>query len=163
MRERVAAPDMLAIFQALTGLECWHVAAGGDPGGSFSLALGDKVRRKTPLQIKVPPTEFDLYQGYAQLMIWCSWRMERHGEPVTSSKSEDGGANSLDSLKNASILRVEVSPGAWDLKISFSGARQVCVFCDHVSDGLPDLNYSIGLGNSQLLVGPGSRWRIVKT
>jgi hypothetical protein len=155
-------PELRTLVGSLQGLRCWYVSGGGAAGPTFQLALGAKVPRQAPLRNPAHPEEFRRFEGEANLLVWCSWRLDGPDRPLTSSDdTPDAVRQGLAELIGACIEAAAVSPPAWDLTVQFSGDRQLRVFCDHVP-GEPsfDGNWELWLRRTAAFVGPGARCTI---
>jgi len=153
--------DIKKLLTPLVGLRCWHVGTGELLGSSFGLALGRKHRRRFSLSNPTQNIEFREYMGEVSLLVWCTWRLDGPVEAVTSSDEDyEAMATGLKVLVGQKILKIEVSPPAWDLCITFSNDLQLRVFCDHVP-GNPsfDGNWQARVRDTIVAVGPGYKWR----
>jgi hypothetical protein len=74
----------MAMVDSLRELPCWYVSCGGAVGPSFQLALGNRVLRNRPLKNSAHPDEFRRFEGEANLLVWCSWRLDGSEGPRTS-------------------------------------------------------------------------------
>jgi hypothetical protein len=83
----VSNPQIGALVQQLVGLPLWFVNCGGAAGSSFSLALGGKVARASPLKNPSVSQDFREHTGEANLYVWCSWRLVA-GDALASSDQE---------------------------------------------------------------------------
>ena len=147
----------------LIGLGCWYVNAGGNRvGSSFSLAFGDKVARSVPLSNSAHPEDYRNYEGTANVLVWCTWRLDGRDEPVTSSDdTEEGIVSGLGRLSGCSIVDIVVERPCWDLKILFSPFYRLQLFCDHVpGDPSFDGNWEMHLPNEQFYFGPGNKLEV---
>jgi len=142
-------------MQRLAGLPCWYVS-GGATGSTFSLALGEKIPRPTPLWSNDIENVFSLHRGSASLYVWCSWRLDGPNEAIASS--DQGGDTFMPELRRlvgTTIDTVSVSPGACDLSLAFGGLV-LKVFCDHVlPDPSFDGNWEATMDEVAVAVGPG--------
>lgn len=155
------APDIaVQVRSSLIGLECWYVSAGGNyVGSSFSLALGGKVPRERPLTNTAHSDEFRNYKGEANLLVWCSWRLDGQESPQSSSDDTDEGRlRALDQLVGARVVDVVVERPAWDLKLLFSPFYSLKLFCDHVpGDPSFDGNWELHTPSGGCYFGPGAK------
>jgi hypothetical protein len=145
---------------SLVGLKCWYVNAGGSAGSSFSLTLGNKIRRGKPLRNPDVSEEYRLYDGEASLLVWCSWRLDGPDEAITSSDEDtEVLADKLQVLVGRTMTEATVSGRACDLDVVF-GDLALHVFCDHVP-GNPSFDGNWQLHYGQRIVAPGPGYRVV--
>ncbi len=144
----------------LVGLDCWYVASGGKHVGStFSLAFGARIPRKFPSKNIAHSDEFRNYDGEANLLVWCTWRLDGKDAPVTSSDdTEQNIKMGLAGLVGSKIEDVLVEHPAWDLRLLFFPFHQLRVFSDHVP-GSPsfDGNWELHTINGSYYFGPGTK------
>ena len=81
--------QLLTALRDLRGLPCWHVSVGGSTLPTFQLALGAKIPRAIPLQNPMQPAEYRDNDGEANLLVWCSWRLDAPDRPLTSSDDSE--------------------------------------------------------------------------
>jgi hypothetical protein len=151
--------DLRKCLSYIINLECWYVNAGYGVGSSFSISLGKKVPRKIPIKNPKQSEEYQRYEGEADLLIWCSWRLDSKIAPVASSDENSTViASSLKILIEKKILAVKVYEPAWDLYIKYSNDLKLHVLCDHIP-GNPSFNgnWDIKVGDTIISVGPGYR------
>jgi hypothetical protein len=156
------SPDPHTLVRSLEGLPCWYVSCGGCTLPTFQLALGDKVRRAVALKNLAHPEEYRHYEGEANLLVWCTWRLDGPEGPLTSSDdTADAITRNLDRLRDAKVRSASLTPNTWDLRVSFRNRLKLTVFCDHVpGDPSFDGNWELWLRNLSLIVGPGNRWSV---
>lgn len=153
-----------AIEQALdrlVGLECWYVSAGA-VGTTFELALGDRVPRSVPLKNPDHSAEFRQFEGEANLLVWCTWRLDGSEAPLSSSDDvPERVVAELGRLVGAKVANARVDGPAWDLSLDFSNGLCLRVFADHVP-GEPsfDGNWELVLEQTAVYAGPGVRVEI---
>ena len=142
----------------LIGMPCWYASAGGKHlGSTFSLALGRKIPRDTPLKNQGHADEFRNYEGEANIVVWCTWRLDGPDAPVSSSDdTEEGIQAALEGLVGASIVDVIIERPAWDLRLLFAPFHRLSLFCDHVP-GEPsfDGNWELHTKDEAYYFGPG--------
>jgi hypothetical protein len=151
--------EAVSFVQKLRGLRCWYVSTGGVVTPTFQLALGGKVRRARPINNRVHSEEYRLFEGEANLLVWCTWRLDGPGGPLTSSDdSEEQIVAQLSRLVDAKVRSASITSVAWDLLVTFWNGPRLRVFCDHVQ-GSPtgDGNWDLWRMDRALCVGPGSR------
>jgi len=151
--------EVQAILRCLTDMPCWHVSAGKGTGSSFSLALGKKIPREHALKNVLQAEEFQKCEGEANLLVWCTWRLDSQLEAVTSSDEADEIiSKKLDVLVGNRIILMEVVPPAWDMHVSFSNDLHLVIFCDHVpGDPSFDGNWQLRVQKHRVYAGPGYR------
>lgn len=154
--------DPSAFVNKMLGLPCWYVSTGGAAGSTFELALGNKVPRPRRLKNPAHSEEFRLFDGEANLLIWCAWRLDGSEGPLTSWDDTDANIKAmLAKLVGAAVESVAVTPMAWDLTLRFTADLTLRVFCDHVpGDPSFDGNWELWLADRGLCVGPGTRWTL---
>jgi hypothetical protein len=156
--------EVRSLVRSIRGLRCWYVSYGGAAGPTFQLALGKKVRRSVPVRNPVHSEEYRQFEGEANLLVWCTWRLDGPSGPLTSSDdTPEGISKGLPQLREAKVRGASLIDNAGDLIISFSNKLKVRIFCDHVP-GAPsfDGNWELWLTDRALLVGPGSRFEFVE-
>jgi hypothetical protein len=154
--------NLAAQTRSLEGLGCWYVSCGGAAGPSFQLALGGKVPRQAPLKNQAHSEEFRRFEGEANLLVWCTWRLDGPDGPLTSSDDTTANiATELQKLVGAAIESVALLPPAWDLTVRFNNGLMLRVFCDHVP-GEPsfDGNWELWRRGVAVFVGPGARYEV---
>lgn len=143
-------------LRKIDGLRCWHVGTGGAVGSSFSLALGQKVKRRVSLRnCRVSP-DYREYRGTGTLVVWCAWRLE-DVEGRCWSWEDPEQADGLQRLVGKRVAGLRLFEPAWDLVITFTGGFSLRVFCDHTeADGF-DGNWEAVVDDVEVAAGPGSR------
>jgi len=150
--------DRVAFFnivkETLLNHTCWHVNY-GRVGAVFELAFEPKVRRKIPLTPSDYSDEFRHFEGEANLMVWCSWRLDSKEGPLASSDDESG-SELLVRLIGLKVTALWINISTWDLILRFGDEFLVNVFCDHLP-GNPsyDGNWYLTVKGSLLRAGPG--------
>lgn len=117
----------------LTGKRCWYVSCGGAVGSSFKLAVGEMVKRESPLGNKAHPPIFRANYPEFGVLVWSSWRLSKGNRVLATSDAWDERPDSaarLRSLKGLRVSQVVVRGGFGDLALSFSDGRRLDVFCD---------------------------------
>ncbi len=154
--------ELQTLVRSITGLSCWYVSCGGVTLPTFQLALGNKVPREKPLNNSAHPEEFRRFKGEANLLVWCSWRLDGADGPLTSSDDTPTNIkNQLNQLIDARVESVDVAAPAWDLTVRFANGLQLHAFCDHVpGDPSFDGNWEMWRGDVAVVVGPGVRYVI---
>jgi hypothetical protein len=144
-------PELGTLVGSLQGLRCWYVSCGGNVGSTFQLALGEKVPAHSE--------EYRAFEGEANLLVWCAWRLDGPGRPLASWDDGDAAVkDGLLKLVGTRVESVELTPPAWDLTVRFSGGLHLRIFCDHVpGDPSFDGNWELWLRHVAVLVGPGER------
>jgi len=154
--------EMLIVTDHLRSLMCWYVSCGGAAGPTFQLALGDKVPRSVPLKNMMHSETYRHFEGSANLLVWCTWRLDDATAPITSSDDETSSIErGLAKLAGAAVYEATVVPPAWDLTVQFSNGYRLSVFCDHLP-GQPsfDGNWELVSRSHALYVGPGSKYSV---
>ncbi|MEY2931560.1 MAG: hypothetical protein RL033_2309 [Pseudomonadota bacterium] len=151
----MSSPSPSDLAQQLIGLPIWFVNCGGAAGSSFSLALGGKVRRSSPLKNPSVSQEFRDQTGAANLYVWCSWRL-MVGERLASSDQDAAVFQSvLQALMGSVVQSVAVMEPFQDLEL-ITDAGQLQLFCDHVPPKMSyRLNWELTVPTATLVVGPG--------
>src|SRR5436309_474340 len=115
-----ASSKLKRLLLSLAGLPCWYVSRGGAAGSSFQMALGEKVPRAIPVKNRVHPEEYRRNEGQANLLVWCSWRLNGPEGPVASSASPSKSLErSLDQLIGSTLLSCTPVTEAWDFIAKF--------------------------------------------
>src|SRR5438270_7954122 len=150
---------LMDLLTSLKNLPCWYVSCGGAAGPSFQLALGRKVSRSLPLKNAAHPEDYRLHEGEANLLVWCSWRLDSAEGPLVSSDcSSTAIMQHLQRLKGATLLGCAPISPAWDLKAIFDNDCCLYIFCDHVGDDASlDSNWELWCQGIAAIVGTGSR------
>jgi hypothetical protein len=149
--------EMNTLVNSLTMLECWYVSCGAT-GSTFQLAFGRKVPRTERLRNPDHSVAYQKFEGEANLLVWCAWRLDTLDRPVTSwDDTTQGFEQGLARLIGARVESFELRPPAWDLDVRFTNGLTLRVFCDHVP-GEPsfDGNWELWKEDKALFVGPGA-------
>ena len=113
-----ALSDPRSLVHSLEGLRCWYISCGGAAGATFQLAFGDKVHRAAVLKNPAHSEEYRHYEGEANLLVWCTWRLDGPEGPLTSSDDvQEGVVRSLAQLQDAKVRSVSLTPNSWDLHL----------------------------------------------
>src|SRR5580700_5308950 len=122
--------DLSAQVRSLQGLGCWYVSCGGAAGPTFQLALGNKVLRRSPIKNPAHSEDYRRFEGEANLLVWCTWRLDGPEGPLTSSDDTTSNVVAhLEKLVGATIGSVNLAPPAWDLSVAFTNGLTLRVFC----------------------------------
>jgi len=150
-----------AVKHALIDAKCWYVSDGA-VDGTFQLALGERVQRRVRLQAEHHTSEYRNYEGTANLLVWCSWRLDSQDDVITSSDDEYSSiVEGLNRLIGSCINRVSILSPAWDLELQFNNEFTLNVFCDHVpGDPSYDGNWYLTLRESLFFAGPGVKFGV---
>lgn len=153
------APELEALVRLLAALPCWYVSGPG-PSGTFQLALGAKVPRPIVLKNPAQSDEYRQFEGEANLLVWCAWRLDGVDMPVSSWDDDAKGIEAgLGRLVGAAIASVTLRAPAWDLEVAFTNGLNLRVFADHVpGDPSYDGNWEIWFRHQAVIVGPGTHW-----
>lgn len=149
------------VVAALSGKNCWHVSCGGAAANTFKLALGAKIpRAESESSFLGNSDEHDRYEGEANLLVWCSWRLDSDVAPLTSSDdTQKNVVVTLNRLVGQTILKVGIEMPGWDLRIDFSDRLSLRIFCDHVpGDPSFDGNWDLFLRDQIISIGVGSQF-----
>jgi len=141
---------------------CWYASCGGAALTTFQLAIGDKIPRSVMLRNTAHSEDFRTHEGEANLLVWCTWRLDGIDAPVTSSDDGvDRVVEELNSLVGRDVVNVVVDLPGWDLHLDFTGGMRLHVFCDHVP-GDPSFNgnWLLSLKNKRICIGVGSKCKI---
>jgi hypothetical protein len=147
------------MVSSLQALRCWYASCGGAAGAAFQLALGEKVPRRIPVKNPMHSAEYCHFEGEANLLVWCTWRLDAPDRPVTSSDDTAKAlTQGLQKLVGATIESVSLTAPAWDLTLEFSNLLALRIFCDHVpGDPSFDGNWEIWARDAAAFVGPGAQ------
>jgi hypothetical protein len=132
----------------LTNKRCWYVNC-GVADGSFSLALGERVRRVAPLTNENHTEEYREFEGEINVLVWCTWRSSDGRKLVASSDSDDSVMKAaLGNLVGDALTKLSVDNVTWDLILVFRSGIILQLFCDQVDDTSSiDSNWEIYVGN----------------
>jgi len=142
----------------LLGKQCWYVSCGGAAGTTFQLALGKRVARRIPLTNPAHTEEYRSFEGEANLLVWCTWRLDSPEKPLTSADDAvENVVTILEELVNRTILKVWIDLPGWDLHLEFAGGLRLNLFCDHVRTS-PSVagNWDLFLIDKLIAIGAGS-------
>lgn len=143
------------VVRSLKGKRCWYVSSGA-VGTTFQLALGRRVLRGRPLRNESHPEAYRTHEGESNLLVWCSWRLDRGAVVLTSSNdSDENVVRELDRLVGRRIVSVAVVHPAWDLSLRFGDALSLQIFCDHVPTRFNG-NWDLATEGEMLSTGPGA-------
>jgi hypothetical protein len=150
------------IRDSLLGKCCWDVGSGGAASSTFELALGAKVPAvQLPLGPKhsLTPRQFE---GEANLLVWCSWRLDEPARPLSSSDDlVEHVQQALSRLVGTHITTVQIDLPGWDLHLDFANGLRLHVFCDHLpGDPSFDGNWELWLTDQIIAVEAGSRCEV---
>src|SRR2546430_12818252 len=73
------------VIQALLGKPCWYVSCGGSVGATFQLAFGAKIPRDHVVNNRAHSDEYRHFEGEANLLVWCTWRLDGPETPRSNS------------------------------------------------------------------------------
>jgi hypothetical protein len=154
--------ELATLVRNLEGLTCWYVSSGGAAGSTFQLALGGKIPRSRPLTNPAHPEEYRRFEGEANLLVWCAWRLDGEDRPLTSwDDSSETVSQELGRLAGLRVEAVALARPAWDLALRFSGGLHLQLFADHVpGDPSFDGNWEVWLPQVAAFVGPGAAYVI---
>jgi hypothetical protein len=157
---RVSSQPSSALVQHLIGLPIWFVNCGGAAGSSFSLALGGKVRRSSPLRNPSVSQEFREHTGEANLYVWCSWRLVV-GDSLASSDQEPAQFQTvLSALLGGVVLSASLPEPFHDLELVTDKGR-LQLFCDHVPPAMSyPFNWELTVPGATLSAGPGIKLEV---
>lgn len=146
------------IHDLLVGKRCWYVSCGGAAASTFELALGEKKPREHPLANVKHEEEFRNFEGEANLLVWCTWRLDNANGPVSSSDDAVEHIQAeLVRLRGAAIADVKVELPGWDLQIAFVNDLTLRIFCDHLpGDPSFDGNWELWLPDKTITIDVGS-------
>lgn len=158
----VAIDELVAEVKENLRKKCWYVSCGGAASTTFELALGKKVRRGFVVRNPAHSWDFRNFEGEANLLVWCTWRLDGANGPLTSSNDTvEHVVAALERLTDKTIVDVRVDLPGWDLHLEFSGGLRLHVFCDHVpGDPSFDGNWELTLTNRCIAIGIGSKCEV---
>jgi hypothetical protein len=159
-----SADKILQILRPALKQVVWHVSVGGCTLPSFELAIGGKVRRKSPLKNTAQPILFRQYKPQISFLVWCAWRLDNDESVLTSHDcEEDEIVNGLKRINGQSIELIRVISPAWDLALRFQNNLTLNVFCCYAgkSPGF-SVNWQARLNDVRVGAGPGSQFRLEK-
>ena len=135
---------------SLTHMPCWYVSSGEGVCASFKLALGGKVKRDVEIKNLKHSELYRTFKGEVNLLVWCSWRLERGPDILCTSKYTHEDIDvALAQLVGLDIVGVtEMSP-MWDFRMSFSDKTSICIFCDNGDDDC-DRNWTLSFSGRSI-------------
>jgi hypothetical protein len=156
--------DGISYVEAMRGMRCWYVSTGGAVGSTFELALGGRVPRLVPLNNPGHSDEFRRFEGEANLLVWCAWRLDGADGPLTSwNDSQTSVESQLGKLIGNTVEGVEFLSPAGDLSLRFSGNLTLRIFADHVSpEASMDSNWELWCQDAAVLVEAGGHIKLDK-
>jgi hypothetical protein len=151
------------VVDSMRRRKCWHVTAAPANLSTFELFLGEKVPRDPVLRDYLVARhdradEADEFEGEANLMVWCTWRLDGKEAPLSSSDdTSEHVAEAMQALVGREALDARVDLPGWDLHLTFSGGLALHVFPDHVP-GDPSFsgNWELFLRDKIIAIGVGS-------
>ncbi len=150
------------IFRYCLNKTCWHVSVGGCTLPSFSLAIGDKIKRKKALKNTAQPAKFRAYTPEISIFIWCAWRLDSSNLVIATNDGDESAiTRELKRIRDKSIVSIDVNPPAADLVIQFQNDLRLMVFCNRMrTTPILERNWQAQFGQTRILAGPGSRLEI---
>ena len=102
--------------------------------------------------------EYRKYEGEANLLVWCTWRLDSTEQPISSSDdTTEHVVQALEALAGREVLNAVINLPGWDIDLSFSGGLVLHVFCDHLpGDPSFDGNWELFLRDRVISVGVGA-------
>lgn len=98
-------------------------------GTTFQFVLEKKISRSCPLLNLCHPQEHREYEGSANLLVWCGWRLDRGAETITSwDEKIESVRNGFEKLKGKKVIEFTTEPPAWDLRLKFTSSYLLKVF-----------------------------------
>jgi hypothetical protein len=161
---KISSEQVLAALKSVRHKACWHVSVGGCTLPTFSLAIGGKNKRDRALRNPAQPVAFRKYEPEISFFVWCAWRLEC-GDLVVAS--DDGDADeitrSLKRIVGKSVAKIEVTPPAWDLVMSFDKGLRLVVFCNHAGKK-PSFsgNWQAKVQHTRIIAGPGIKLEVAR-
>jgi hypothetical protein len=151
--------DVAAEVQRSLLKSCWYVSCGGSVGTTFQLVLGEKILRSVPVANPAHSDDFRHFEGEANLLVWCTWRLDSADAPLTSSDDAvEHVEKVLERLVGQTVVDVRVDLPGWDLHLDFTEGARLHIFCDHVpGDPSFDGNWDLFLADKLISIGVGSR------
>lgn len=115
----------------LIGESCWGVLAGVPNGQVIYLNFGEKIEEEVPVHNPDLPYDLGKYQGEYVLGVYCNWRLQAKGRPITGCcepNDLDGIlVRSIRELVGESVSGIEVMDECGDIAIQF-GEKTLKVF-----------------------------------
>ena len=139
--------------------DCWYVSCGGAAGSSFQLALGKPIPRDVVLRNTAHSEQFRNFEGEANLLVWCTWRLDGVSHPITGSDdSSEKIELELQQLVGKRVVAAEAQLPGWDLKLEFDGCLILNIFSDHLgSEPSMESNWELHCSGESVIVGAGSQ------
>lgn len=106
----------------------------GSPNGSFiHIHLGVKNTNEIIINNPNLPYELGKYTGEYHIGVYCSWRLQENGRPITGScepNYQDGPmVNGLKKLIGKKVTSIVMVDECGDLNVNF-GSLSLKIFCD---------------------------------
>ena len=157
--------ELQKAIASITEQRCWGVVAGSGTGSIFTLYLGGKIPRESPLSNQHLSNDVRSFDAEFMLMVWSSWLLDRSNKEICSSESDNSNfgimVEGLKRLCGRKILDVEYIQ-AQGMYLCFEDDYYLSIFFDALeiygSDGenftifTPDEIVSV---NSQLEIVSG--------
>jgi len=147
----------------LVGKRCWGIVAGDGSGSIISLCIGDKIKRKKPIENPTLTKDVQEYDSEYRLLLFCVWRLDSDKKIICGAWDDNsqGGKmlKGLNMLVGRKITQVNVCEPALDITISFSGYVRLKVFCDQINEIDKYENYTLSTPMEVFVVGNRSRLR----
>ena len=141
----------------LIGRRCWGVAAGAKTGSMFSLHLGEKVRRKRPLDNPALLDPLRTHEGEVILFVECRWSLTYKKKRLCTSASNNHADGEmvvgLRRLVGARVTNLTLSIPSNDLALHLTKDLTLSISARLGRTGGSD-NYSLATPLGDYIVGP---------
>ncbi|RYY79730.1 MAG: hypothetical protein EOO69_05460 [Moraxellaceae bacterium] len=143
--------ELESSFKNILGEECWLIIAGKGTGSIVSLGFGKKMLRKKNVKNPNLTEEERKYDAEIILMVYCAWRVSSSNAVICSwrdSNNRNGPMlNGLNLFRSSRVLRLNLNPINYDLKIHFDNGIVFEIFCDITDIDEGDDNYCWFMGD----------------
>jgi len=123
------------VRESLLGKPCWYASCGAAVGSSFQLAFGERLPRRRALSNPNHSVDYRENEGEANLLVWCTWRLDGVNTPITSSDDDDDErlTTSIEQLVGQTATKVNIELPGMDLHVEFNNGSKLHVFCDRMT------------------------------
>jgi len=150
------------VVNSLARQRCWSVIAGKGSGSRVGIDIGDKVRRRKPIENPYLSIEQQHFRGKFRLSIEdCAWRLNSATEIICASTSDNANegplVRGLQRIVGVYIKSVEFSFPTFDLTVNFSNGLTLYLFCDQCNSFDLANNYSLTYLDQMFVIGTNSQ------
>jgi len=147
------------MIKELSRKQCWGISAGPPNGSYIVLHFGERIKRNYPINNKNLLYGLDKDVGEYGLGIYCAWRIQKGGVPITGSSESNhqGGplVEGLLNILNKSIDKIEIVDECGDLALDFDDVL-LKIFCSNT--GHENDDYCVQHESNWVLFHRGKAW-----